>query len=96
MSGTALTGLAGYSTFLSGESATTDCRATISGTDDGQIPDASAHATVERNDVRQAILLSVETVTAHNIDRLTIRDAAGEDTYTISVSPNDGGTMACK
>ena len=96
MSGAAPTGLAGYITFSSGESATIDCRATISGTDDGQILDVGAHATIERNDVRLAIPLSVETVTAHNIDRLTIRDAAGEDTYTIPVSPNNADIMAYK
>lgn len=96
VSGAALTSLTGCSAFASNESATTDCRATISGTDDGEVLKGGVHATVEGDDVRLAVPLAVETVTAKNVDRLIITDAAGEDTYIVPVSPNDADVMAQK
>lgn len=93
---TAVVGLAGCSGSESGGLDSTDCRGHALVHDDGDVLDGGVMATVEGNDVRLTVPLSVKTVNSQNVDRLTIFDAAGEVAYVIPVSPEDTDVMANK
>lgn len=95
--GTALAvGAAGCAGSDSAGSDSTDCRGTAVSHGDGDVLDRGVMPTVDGGDVRLRIPLSVETVEARNVERLAIRDAAGDLAFVIPVSPNDAGVMSNK
>ena len=96
--GTAIAvGLAGCSSSADSDgSDTTDCRGHALSQGNGNILDKGVTATVEGDDVRLSIPLSVETVTNQNVDQLEIRDNTGNVSFVIPVSPEDEDLMANK
>lgn len=80
----------------SGGTGTIDCHSRALSHGDGDVLDSGARATVEDDDVRLVVPLSVETVKEQSVDRLTIYDAAGEVASVVPVSPEDADVMANK
>lgn len=75
---------------------TTDCRGHALAHGDGDVLDGGVMATIEGDDVRLAIPLSVETVRDQDVQRVTISDVSGDLAYMIPVSPEDAELMANK
>ena len=93
---TAAAGLAGCSGSASRGAASVDCHSAALAHGDGDILDSGVMATVEDDEVRLAIPLSVQTVTNQQVDRLEVFDASGEVAHVIPVSPDDERLMANK
>lgn len=92
----AIAGLAGCSGSNSEGSGTVDCHTHALAHGNGSALDTGASGTVEGEDVRLVIPLSVETVTENSIDTIEIYDATGALTHTIPVSVNDADLMTNK
>lgn len=93
---TAAVGLAGCSGSDSGGSDTVDCHTHALAHGDGDLLDNGAMGSVEDDDVRLAIPLSVDEVRDANVGELEVYDAAGELAYVIPVSAEDADLMANK
>lgn len=90
------TGLAGCSGSSTGGSDTVDCHTHALDHGDGSVLDGGATATVEGEDVRLGVPLSVDDVRTHDVARLELTDSSGELAYTIPVSAGDAERMATK
>ena len=89
-------GSAGCSGSGTGGSATRDCQSPALAHGDGDLLDGGAMATVEDDDVRFVVPLTVDDVRSQNVDALELYDAAGELAHVIPVSPRDVDVMANK
>ena len=93
---TTTVGLAGCSGSDSGGSDTVDCQTQAVAHGDGELLDRGAMATVEDDDVRFAVPLSVAEVRDQHVDTLELYDAAGELAHVVPVSTDDADVMANK
>ncbi|WP_132057595.1 hypothetical protein [Halorussus amylolyticus] len=89
-------GLAGCSGSDSGRSDTISCHTSAIEHGDGDFLDGGAMATVEDDDVRFAVPLSVDDVREQNVNALELYDAAGKLAHVIPVSAGDADVMANK
>ena len=89
-------GMAGCSGSASGGSDTVDCHTGALAHGDGAVLDTGASATIEDDEVRLAVPLSVDDVQETDVDRLEVYDSADTLAYTIPVSVNDADLMANK
>jgi len=89
-------GAAGCSGSGTGGSATVDCHTHALAHGDGDVLDGGAMASVEDDDVRLAVPLSVDAVRETGLDSLQLYDAAGDLTHVIPVSAGDRERMATK
>lgn len=89
-------GSAGCSGSGSGGSDTVDCHTSAVSHGEGDVLDGGAMGTVEGEDVRLAVPLSVDRVRESDVEALRLYDSAGELAHTIPVSPDDADLMASK
>jgi len=89
-------GTAGCSGSGSGGSDTVDCHTSAVSHGEGDVLDGGAMGTVEGDDVRLAVPLSVDRVGEAGVEALRLYDSAGELAHTIPVSPDDADLMANK
>lgn len=80
----------------SGGSDTIDCRTGAFDHGDGDVLDGGASATIEDDEVRLSVPLSVETVRQQRVAALELYDRAGELAHLIPVSAGDADVMANK
>lgn len=93
---TAAVGVAGCSGRDSGGPETVDCQTEALAHGDGTVLDGGATATVDGDEVRLAVPLSVEEVRERNVDSLALYDADGDLAHSIPVSADDATRMASK
>lgn len=96
IAGVTISALAGCSGSDSGGSAARDCQTRTLAHGDGDVLDTGASATVDGDDVRLIIPLSVDAVRTQDIDSLEVYDGNDDLAYTIPVSADDADVMANK
>lgn len=75
---------------------TVDCHTSALAHGDGDVLNNGARGTVEDDNVRLAVPLSVDDVRENDIDSLDVYDASGALAYTIPVAAEDAELMANK
>lgn len=92
----AVAGMAGCSGSDSGGSDTVDCQTRAFDHGNGDVLDSGATGTVEDDNVRLAVPLSVDDVEENNVVRLKVYDGSDALAHSIPVSADDAGLMANK